>query len=185
MAPAVLGRRRAREEGVNMNSPSILLAVSAFLTMSGPLHAQVANTPLPPGEGRDLVAVACSQCHLLAPILAMRQAESGWRRFVTNMIMRGAQLNAREADTVIRYLATSFGPTAATSATTIALPGGAGKDLVETRCVACHDLERVTIIKRGTHYWAPLVADMVARGAPVSAEEAQIIVGYLVAQFGE
>jgi mono/diheme cytochrome c family protein len=101
------------------------------------------------------------------------------------MVMRGAQLNGREADTVINYLTTNFGPTAAPAPNSITLPNGPGKDLVATRCVACHDLERVATIKRDKRYWAPLVADMVSRGAPVSNEEAQTIVAYLAANFGE
>jgi cytochrome c5 len=166
-----------------MNRTSLFGAVAALCVAATPLQAQAPQ--LPQGEGRDLVAVACSQCHVLAPIMAMRQGQSGWRRFVTNMVMRGAQLNGREADTVINYLTANFGPTAAPPANAIALPNGPGKELVETRCVACHDLERVATIKRDKRYWAPLVAEMVARGAPVSAEEAQVITAYLVAQFGQ
>jgi mono/diheme cytochrome c family protein len=103
-----------------------------------------AQGALPPGEGRDLLATACSQCHPLNVIRSMREGADGWKRHVYNMVTRGAQLNAREADKVVAYLAANFGPTTpAASATLVALPGGPGKDLVETRCTACHDLERV------------------------------------------
>ena len=68
---------------------------------------------LPPGDGRDMLATACTQCHGLAVIMSMREGPEGWKRHVYNMVMRGAQLTAREADTVIAYLATNFGPTAA------------------------------------------------------------------------
>ena len=160
-------------------------AVAALCVVATPLRAQAPQ--LPAGEGRDLVAQVCTQCHLLAPIVAMRMGRSGWRNFVTNMVVRGAPLNGREADTVIDYLTASFGPTAAPSATAAAvtLPNGPGKDLVETRCTVCHDLERVATIKRQKAYWPGLVASMVARGAPVSAEEAQTITAYLQAQFGQ
>jgi cytochrome c5 len=166
-----------------MKQFSVFGAVAALCVAATPLKAQAPQ--LPQGEGRDLVAVACTQCHVLAPIVAMRLGQSGWRNHVTNMVMRGAQLNGREAETVINYLTANFGPTAAPAASTITLPNGAGKELVETRCVACHDLERVATIKRDKRYWAPLVADMMMRGAPVSSEEAQTIVAYLTAQFGE
>jgi hypothetical protein len=49
----------------------------------------------------------------LAPITAIRLGQNGWRNHVTNMVMRGAQLNAREAETVTNYLTANFGPTAA------------------------------------------------------------------------
>ena len=44
----------------------------------------VAQTPpqLPAGEGRDIVAVACSQCHQLNAITNMRKGAAGWRAHV-------------------------------------------------------------------------------------------------------
>lgn len=157
-----------------------------LLAASLPARAQQGRA-LPPGEGRDLVAVACSQCHGLNLIMAMRDGPAGWRRFVTNMVARGAQLNEREADTAIAYLAANFGPTAPSAATVAAadkLPAGPGKELVATRCTLCHDLERIADTKRGKTEWPVLVANMMGRGAPVSADEAKTIASYLAANFG-
>jgi cytochrome c5 len=112
----------------------------------------------------------------------MREGAEGWKRHVYNMVTRGAQLNAREADSVVAYLAANFGPT--TPAAPVALPAGSVKDLVEARCTACHDLERVTVIKRRKAEWPTLVADMVGRGAVATREEAQAITSYLTANFG-
>ena len=64
------------------------------------------------------------------------------------------------------------------------MPAGAGKDLVETRCILCHDLERVTAAKRQRQEWPGLVANMVGRGAPATPDEAQTITSYLAAHFG-
>jgi mono/diheme cytochrome c family protein len=139
---------------------------------------------LPPGEGRDLMATACSQCHPLNVIRSMREGAEGWKRHVYNMVTRGAQLNAREADMVVAYLAANFGPTTpAASATPVALPGGPGKDLVETRCAACHDLERVASAKRQKSEWLALVANMVGRGAVATPDEVQAITSYLTTNF--
>ena len=99
--------------------------------------------------------------------------------------MRGAQLTPREADTVVAYLATNFGPgssPAPAAATT--LPAGPGKELVEARCSACHDLERITIARRHKAEWPTLVANMVGRGAVATPDEAQAITRYLAAYFG-
>src|SRR5262249_5895464 len=97
--------------------------------------AASAQSALPLGEGRDLLATACSQCHPLNVVRSMREGAEGWKRHVYNMVTRGAQLNAHEADMVVAYLATNFGPTTpAVSATPVALPSGPGKDLVEARC---------------------------------------------------
>ena len=159
------------------------LIAALFLVTGTPLVAQT-GSPLPQGDGRDLTATACSQCHALNPITAVREGPAGWKRHVYNMVLRGAQLTPREADTVIQYLAANFGPGAQPAAKAVALPGGTGKDLVETRCATCHDLERVAGIKRPKRDWPAVVANMVTRGAVATPEEAQAIAGYLMAQFG-
>jgi mono/diheme cytochrome c family protein len=146
--------------------------------------AASAQGALPPGEGRDLLATACSQCHPLNVVRSMREGAEGWKRHVYNMVTRGAQLNAHEADMVVAYLAANFGPTTpATSAIPMALPSGPGKELVEARCTACHDLERVASAKRQKSEWPALVANMVGRGAVATPDEAQAISTYLAAHF--
>jgi len=163
-----------------------LCAVAIVIAAAVPARAQGTPAALPPGEGRDMMATACSQCHPLNIIMSMREGQAGWKRHVYNMVTRGAQLTAPEADTVIGYLAAAFGPAAAPAATAakVALPGGPGKDLVEARCTACHDLERVAVIKRQKADWPALVANMVGRGAVATPDEAQAIATYLAAHFG-
>jgi cytochrome c5 len=161
--------------------PVLCTAVLA-IAIAAPARAQGA---LPAGEGRDVLATACSQCHPLNVIRSMREGAEGWKRHVYNMVTRGAQLNAREADMVVAYLAANFGPTApTTSAVQVALPGGPGKDLVEARCTVCHDLERVASAKRQKSEWPALVANMVGRGAVATPDEAQAISSYLASHFG-
>jgi cytochrome c5 len=164
-----------------MRSIMVLGAAALFVAAVAPVQAQ--QNPLPQGDGRDIVAVACSQCHTLATIVASREGTSGWKNHVYNMVLRGAQLRPQEADTVINYLAANFGPGAAQLGK-VALPDGPGKDLVESRCATCHDLERVTIVKRYRKDWPPIVANMVTRGAVATPDEARAIAGYLSAHFG-
>jgi cytochrome c5 len=149
-------------------------------------HAQGAQPrPLPPGDGRDLLATACAQCHNLSIVVSMREGSAGWRRHVYNMVTRGAQLTSSEAEAVIGYLAANFGPSSTlVAASPVALPAGAGKELVESRCTACHDLERVAVAKRQRGDWAALVANMVGRGAVASPDEVTTITSYLMAHFG-
>ena len=164
----------------------VLVGVLALvLGAATPLRAQTASA-LPAGEGRDLVATACSQCHTLSVIMAGRDGPVGWKRHVYNMVLRGAQLTPREADTVISYLITNFGPVApaAPAACGSALPGGAGKELVESRCVVCHSLERVTVVKRQKRDWDIIVANMYDRWGQSAPDEVQAIAAYLNAQFG-
>jgi cytochrome c5 len=162
---------------------AVLATAALALAAAAPAHAQGA---LPPGEGRDLMATACSQCHPLNVIRSMREGAEGWKRHVYNMVTRGAQLNAREADTVVAYLAANFGPTttSAASAANAALPAGPGRELVEARCAACHDLERVAVTKRQKADWPALVANMVGRGAVATPDEARTITSYLASHFG-
>lgn len=166
-------------------------AVLAAATLSARAQG-AAPGALPPGDGRDLVATACSQCHSPLIVTRVREGEAGWTRHVHNMITRGAQLTPTEASRAIAYLTDHFGPgslpaggnTVVANARAIALPAGAGKELVETRCTLCHDLERVTVAKRQKSEWPTLVANMVGRGATATADEARTIASYLAANFG-
>jgi cytochrome c5 len=162
----------------------LLLGALAALVLgaAAPLNAQTAGA-LPPGEARELVATACSQCHTLAVITAGRDGPVGWKKHVYNMVLRGAQLTPREADTVIDYLITHFGP-GAPVASAAALPSAPGKELVESRCAVCHNLERVTVVKRQKRDWETVVANMYERWGMSAPDEVNAISAYLVAQFG-
>src|SRR5438876_7894530 len=158
------------------------------LAASAPLNAQPAAGALPPGEGRDLLATACTQCHGLGTIMAMRDGPGGWKPLVYNMVLRGAPLTGPETETVIQYLTANFGPglqrPAGAQVTPVALPAGTGKDLVETRCGLCHDLARAVGIKRSPGGWDAIVTNMIQRGAPATVEEGRTISAYLATQFG-
>ncbi len=169
---------------VSSGLAALALAVTVMATAS-PGRAQQ-NNPLPPGDGRDLVAVACSQCHYLGTIAKIRDGAAGWRIYVSNMVLRGAQLTPAEVDKVVNYLAANLGPGInLPPQKPVALPDGSGKQLVETRCALCHDLERVAAVKRKKQDWTPIVANMVAWGAPATADEAKTITDYLAANFGD
>src|SRR5712671_7298099 len=67
-------------------------------------------TSLPEGEARGIILSACVQCHNLRNTVAQRKTADRWRRTVNEMIWRGTHLTADEAETIIKYLAVSFGP---------------------------------------------------------------------------
>ncbi|HEY6256317.1 MAG TPA: hypothetical protein VIY51_11050 [Xanthobacteraceae bacterium] len=170
-------------------SSSLLGGLALLLLATAPLPAQTAPT-LPPGEGRDVVANACTGCHGLNTIVQIRDGAAGWRQFVNYMIMKGAQVSEHDTDTIVQYLTTNFGPNSPPAAgapppVVVSLPAGAGKELVEGRCVTCHDLLRVVASRRQKADWDAIVANMVNRGATVAPEEQQRIVAYLAAQFGQ
>jgi cytochrome c5 len=164
---------------------SLFAFAFALFAFAAPSHAQNAN-PLPPGDGRDLVSVACSQCHYLGTIAKIRDGAAGWRIYVSNMVLRGAQLTPAEVDKVVNYLALNLGPGInLPPAKAITLPDGPGKNLVETRCALCHDLERIADVKRQKKVWPVIVADMVTWGATATPEEAKTISDYLAANYGD
>ncbi len=175
-----------------------------LLCLSGFLHAQSDPNALPEGDGKELVAVACTQCHGLAPIQMLRDGREGWKEMVHEMVLRGAQLGPEEADTVIRYLARNFGPgmspmktgtlppetalgsgSGAASGDTVSLPPGDGKDMVEARCRICHDLGRVVTARRSRAEWEQITKNMMGRGPTATPEQIQTMVSYLTAQFGK
>jgi cytochrome c5 len=170
-----------------ISSGVFAFALGAALIAGAPSgHAQQNANPLPPGDGRDIVAVACSQCHYLGTIAKIRDGAPGWRVYVSNMVLRGAQLTPAEVDKVVNYLATNLGPGVnLPPAKPVALPDGGGKQLVESDCTLCHDLERVAEVKRKKQDWVPIVANMVAWGAPATADQAKTITDYLAANFGD
>ena len=52
----------------------IVLAASGEARAQGP-----GASPLPEGEGRDIVATACSQCHGLNAFTGLRENAQAWR----------------------------------------------------------------------------------------------------------
>jgi cytochrome c5 len=162
-----------------------VVASLGALLWAAPAPAQTANA-LPPGDGKEIVATACTQCHPLTVILAMRDGPIGWKRHVYTMVMKGAQLTPNDADTLLAYLDANFGPgQRLPPAKTITLPPGPGKELVETRCTLCHDLERVTAAKRQKSEWDGVVTNMLDRFGLAAPDEARQIAMYLAEQFGQ
>ena len=160
------------------------------ISFAAPIYAQSPSNSLPAGPGKDLVAVACTQCHGLRLIVALRDGPVGWRRFVDDMILRGAQLTPPEADTVIQYLSKSFGPGTSPMQSGLKsepLPPGDGEKLVESRCTLCHDLGRITTVTRGKEEWNNTVSNMMTRaGASVATpDEVLTMASYLAAHFGK
>lgn len=158
---------------------SALLAAAPALAQSPP--------QLPAGEGREIVATACTQCHTPQVIMSMRKNAGAWRVHVYDMFVRGAQVTDTEIETVVDYLAANFGPGInVPKYQALALPDGAGRELVQQRCgTACHDLTRISAARHGRGDWAAVVAHMLNIGAPLTAEEGKTITAYLQRNFAE
>jgi len=59
----------------------------------------------------------------------------------------------------------------------------AGKSIVESRCIACHTINRVNTARYDRAGWEATVQMMVNRGAQISPDEQKLAVDYLVSAF--
>jgi virginiamycin B lyase len=70
-----------------------------------------------------------------------------------------------------------------------ALPDGEGKQIVETKCVSCHDAQRIVRVRANRDRWQTIFQNMraYARGStvakPLTEEEAKILLEYAMANF--
>jgi mono/diheme cytochrome c family protein len=168
---------------------SVRSAAVALLTVLAVLRLSTAGAQqaavLPPGEGREIVATACTQCHNTGPFVQLRAGVDAWRSQIYDMILRGAQLRPSEIEPAARYLANNFGPGVNLTPPTVpvSLPQGAQRELVQERCVLCHGLDRVVAARRTPAEWQAIVARMAFLGTPMSAEEGKRIGAYLQQNF--
>lgn len=65
---------------------------------------------LPAGAGKDLIQKNCVACHSIRTIVSVRANAEQWNNTVNQMIEHGATVSDDEADTIVKYLATNFGP---------------------------------------------------------------------------
>lgn len=169
---------------------TIVLGVS--LLTGAQLYGQSINPAsngLPAGDGREVVATACTQCHTVTPILMLRDGPQGWNRTVNEMIMRGAQLVPKDAEAAVKYLSTNFGPginpMRSGPSEPKPLADGDGEGLVESHCLLCHDTGRIIGTRRSKEEWTETVQNMMSRMSGfANPEQIQKMSTYLSAQYG-
>ncbi len=61
-------------------------------------------------RGQDLVERECTRCHTLAPVEVKDRTRTEWDQVVQRMIEHGAGLSKGQAQTVVDYLAETYGP---------------------------------------------------------------------------
>ncbi|MCI0371465.1 MAG: hypothetical protein L0214_08810 [candidate division NC10 bacterium] len=65
------------------------------------------------------------------------------------------------------------------------LPPGKDVDLVTGRCIICHGLELVAQQRQGRGGWTEIVDRMITWGAPITPDERQMIIEYLIRYLGQ
>jgi len=136
--------------------------VGLLFCFSGLLRAQEGRAPaLPEGDGKQLVAAVCSQCHGLRQTQILRDGQNGCEETVNRMVLSGAQLTPAQADTITHYLAVQLGPGTDPMSTgplpgnntkEISLPVGRGRNLCKRAacCVTTWEESRVPHAARQT-----------------------------------
>jgi mono/diheme cytochrome c family protein len=162
-----------------------IVFIAELLAAFTPIQASAQAIALPPGEGRNIVAVACTQCHAASVITQMREGPNGWRLQIYDMVLRGAQIRPSEIDQAVAYLTINFGPGINLPAATaqVSLPEGAARSTVEQRCSGCHGLERIAATRRAPSEWNAIVSRMSVLGAAITAADAKQITTYLTDNF--
>jgi hypothetical protein len=64
------------------------------------------------------------------------------------------------------------------------LPEGEGKEVVQRVCTACHSAERILREHLEVEEWEDLIAAMEDEGAEIEDDEYEVILNYLVKNFG-
>jgi cytochrome c5 len=145
-----------------------------------------AANPFPDHPGREVVSVACTQCHGPNVFTQLRMGETAWRNQIYDMVLRGAQIGPDDIDTAVKYMVASYGPGVAfpgQQPAQVSLADGAAKPLVEGGCALCHGLDRVVATKRSKAEWQTIVNRMVYFGSPVSGDQVSSVVDYLAANY--
>jgi len=145
-----------------------------------------AASPFPDGPGKEIVSVACTQCHGPNVFTQLRMNQAAWRGYIYDMILRGAQIGPDDIDTAAKYMATAYGPGVPfpnQQPAQVSLPDGQGKEVVEGGCALCHGLDRVVATKRTPADWQSIVDRMVHFGAPLSGDQLKAALAYLDANF--
>ena len=146
-----------------------------------------AVNPFPDHPGREIVSVACTQCHGPNVFTQLRMNDKAWRAQIYDMVLRGAQIGPDDIDTAVKYMVASYGPGVpfpGQQPVQVTLADGAAKPLVEGGCGLCHGLDRVVAAKRTKAEWQSIVNHMVYYGSPISGDQVSSVVDYLAANYG-
>jgi len=100
-----------------MTKPKVLEIAAAVIAAcsAGAVAALVAPAlaqGLPDGNGKELVRMACLDCHDLSPITGAGFSRAEWDTIVKSMADMGANIKREDIPVVVNYLATSFPPKA-------------------------------------------------------------------------
>jgi hypothetical protein len=86
----------------------ITASAALGLALAGPVLAQAADDPLPPGPGKDVVVRVCTACHDATEFAYARYTPEEWDNEIAKMEGAGAEMTAEEQAAISAYLARNF-----------------------------------------------------------------------------
>ena len=184
-AALTAGAQQAQQPAQQQAPPQAAPAPSAGAGNFGS-NAPAVN-PFPDHPGREIVSVACTQCHGPNVFTQLRMGDKAWRAQIYDMVLRGAQIGPDEIDTAVKYMVASYGPGVpfpGQQPAQVTLADGQAKSLVEGGCALCHGLDRVVAAKRSKAEWQTIVGRMVYFGSPIAGDQVGSVVDYLAANYG-
>jgi competence protein ComEA len=115
-------------------------ALLAALCCLASIAAAQPRSELHDDEAKALLERTCTKCHKLTATLSQRNSKERWSAILDDMIARGAEASDAEIDTLVNYLAKSFGnkvnvnkATAEELSTVLELPRAGASAIVEYR----------------------------------------------------
>jgi cytochrome c5 len=123
-----------------MNRRFSTLIAAAALTLCA--TAATGAEPSPLSEGRTIFESKCVACHTLERSLAVQADRAGWESTIKRMIAKGAKLDKAQVEPILGYLS--------------------AKSAFETKCNACHDLQRPLTAIKNAEQWKATVLRMAA-----------------------
>jgi hypothetical protein len=84
------------------------LVIMALIVACGGGEGPAPESPTAGGE--DLLEARCTKCHDLEPVQAEGRTLDEWEEEVEHMRELGAELTDAEAQTLVEYLAETYGP---------------------------------------------------------------------------
>jgi len=123
-----------------MNRSFLTCIAAAALTLSA--TAAIGAEPSPLAEGRSLFESKCVTCHSLERSLAVQTDRAGWESMIKRMIAKGANIDKAQVEPILGYLS--------------------AKSAFETKCNACHDLQRPLTAIKNPAQWQATVQRMAA-----------------------
>jgi len=144
---------------------------------------------LPNGPARKVILKSCTVCHGLDPYATKALDKEGWQKEIASMKEKGAVISDSDADVLLDYLVSSFGPNSAPAAPRTAAPANpaadaAARKILDSACTACHSLQRVDAQNQPQDAWEGTIGNMRRRGAKVTDDDVAVLVEYLTRTHG-